>query len=136
VWDWDRPGHIKDFITRLNRIRREQPAMQQYRNLAFYRSDNDNILFYGKQTTDLKNIILMAVNLDPYEAHESYVYVPIRDLGLKSDETYQMHELITQRPYFWKGERNYIKLDPENQPVQIFRLGRWSHREDDFDYFI
>jgi len=47
-----------------------------------------------------------------------------------------MHELITQRPYFWKGERNYIKLDPENQPVQIFRLGRWSHREDDFDYFI
>jgi starch synthase (maltosyl-transferring) len=136
VWDWDRPGHIKDFIRRLNRIRREQPALREYRNLRFYQAGNDNILFYGKHTADGKNIVLAAVNLDPYEAHETTVHLPLAEFGLKPDETYQMHELITDRFYFWTGERNYVRIDPEYQPVQIFRLGRWSHREQDFDYYI
>ncbi|MBN2433454.1 MAG: alpha-1,4-glucan--maltose-1-phosphate maltosyltransferase [Acidobacteria bacterium] len=136
VWDWNRPGNIKDFIRRLNQIRREQPALQQYRNLRFYTADNDNLLFYGKHTADLKNIILMAVNLDPFEAHEATVELPLAELGLKPDETYQMHELISGRYFFWTGARNYIRVDPEYQPAQIFRLGRWSYREQDFDYFI
>src|SRR5208282_4389399 len=42
--DWNAPGNIKDIITRLNRIRRENRALQQYENLRFYESENDNIL--------------------------------------------------------------------------------------------
>ena len=136
VWDWDRPGNIKDYIARLNQIRRDQPALQHYRNLRFHRADNDNILFYVKTAEDRRNVVLVAVSLDPFRTQECLVHVPVHDLGLGEGETYQVHELISDRRYFWKGEGNYIKLDPEDQPAHIFKLLRWSHREQDFDYFI
>ncbi len=68
--DWNAPGNIKDTITRLNRIRRENRALQEYDNLRFYRSENDNVLFYGKATESRDNIVLVAVNLDPYQSHD------------------------------------------------------------------
>jgi starch synthase (maltosyl-transferring) len=136
VWDWDRPGNIKEYIARLNRIRHEQPALHQYGNIHFYQADNDNILFYGKHSAEHRNTIFVAVNLDPYRSQESSVYVPIHEYGIRHDETYQLHDLITDRRYFWRGERNFIRLDPENESAHIFRLLRWSHREQDFDYFL
>jgi len=136
VWDWDRPGNIKEYIARLNRIRREQPALHRYRNLRFYRADNDNVLFYGKSLAEPRSQVLVLVNLDPYRAQEATVHVPIQELGLRPDETYQLHDLISDRRYFWRGEANYVRLDPENEVAHIFRLLRWSHREQDFDYFL
>ena len=52
VWDWDRPGNIIDYITRINPIRREHPALQEYDNLRFYSGDDENIICYGKATPD------------------------------------------------------------------------------------
>jgi starch synthase (maltosyl-transferring) len=136
VWDWNRPGNIKEYISRLNRIRAEQPALQGYRNLRFYEADNESILFYGKASPDGRGPILVLVNLDPFRAQESSVMVPISELGLRPDETYQLHDLISDRRYFWRGERNYVRLDPENEVAHVFRLLRYSHREQDFDYFL
>src|SRR5205814_7430458 len=56
--DWDAPGNIKDWITRLNRIRKENRALHLYDNLRFYRTENDSILCYGKMTPARDNIIL------------------------------------------------------------------------------
>ena len=78
----------------------------------------------------------MAVSLNPFESQEAAVHVPIHDLGIKPDETYQLHDLITGRRYYWKGERNFVKLDPGNEPAHLFHLLRWSHREQEFDYFL
>ena len=64
--DWNAPGNIKDWITRLNKIRKENRALQFYDNLRFYHADNDAILFYGKMTAARDNIILVVVNLDPH----------------------------------------------------------------------
>ena len=136
VWDWDRPGNIVNYVAALNRVRSEHPALQRYRNLRFYEADNDNILFFGKHTGDLRSVVLVVVNLDPYSAQETMVRLPLEELGLGPDETYQMHELITDRRFFWRGEQNYVRLDPEDQPAHVLRLLRWSHREQDFDYFI
>jgi starch synthase (maltosyl-transferring) len=136
VWDWERPGHIKEHITRLNRIRLEQPALRGYRNLRFHQVDNDNLLFYSKRTEDDRNVILVVVNLDPYRVQDGLVHVPLADLEIREDETYQVHELLTDRRFFWRGEGNYVRLDPESEPAHVFRLLRWSHREQDFDYFI
>jgi starch synthase (maltosyl-transferring) len=136
VWDWDRPGNIKEYIARLNRIRADQPALHGYRNLRFYEADNESVLFYGKAGEGGRGPVLVVVNLDPYRAQESSVQVPIRELGLRADETYQLHDLISDRRYFWRGERNYVRLDPENEVAHIFRLLRYSHREQDFDYFL
>ena len=69
AWDWDRPGNIRSYITRLNKIRRENPALHEYDNLRFYGAYDDNILYYGKMTKAKDNFILIAVNLDPNGAH-------------------------------------------------------------------
>jgi starch synthase (maltosyl-transferring) len=69
VWDWDRPGNIKDYIATVNRIRRDNPALQELDNLRFYPAHDDSILFYGKMTPDRGNMVFVAVNLDPFEPH-------------------------------------------------------------------
>ena len=78
----------------------------------------------------------MAVNLDPYRIQEATVHVPIEQLRLRPDETYQVHDLLSDQRFFWRGKHNYVRLDPDHGPAHIFHLLRWSHREQDFDYFF
>ncbi|MEW5819585.1 MAG: alpha-amylase family glycosyl hydrolase, partial [Cyanobacteriota bacterium] len=136
VWDWDREGNIKDYITQINTIRRNNEALQHYNNLEFYNSDNDNILFYGKLTEDLSNIIFVVVNLDPFQKHESFIYVPIDKLNIEPDETYQVHDLLNNERYLWKGSQNFVSLDPTMKTAHILKIRKWHHRENDFDYFM
>ena len=135
VRDWQSPGNIKAYVSRLNRIRRENPAFQEYRNLRFYQADDDNILFYGKMTAARDNAILMAVNLDPFAAHSAVVHVPLDDIGVGPDETYQMHELITDTRALWRGPAHRITLDPAVEPAAIWVVRRWARREQLFAYF-
>src|SRR5262249_14732184 len=67
--DWDQPGNIRDYIARLNRIRRDNPALHDLANLRFYNAFDNNILLYGKMTPAQDNAILVAVNLDPHNGH-------------------------------------------------------------------
>src|SRR5439155_23542844 len=64
--DWDAPGNIKDWITRLNKIRKENRALHLYDTLRYYHADHDAILFYGKMTPARDTIDLVVVNLDPH----------------------------------------------------------------------
>ena len=123
--DWNAPGNIKDWITRLNEIRRENQALKFYDNLQFHRADNDAILFYSKMTTAQDNIILVVVNLDPHQRQNSYVHVPIEQFGVMEGDAYQVHDLLSDARYVWHGEQNYVELDPEIQPAHIFRIRRW-----------
>ena len=134
--DWNAPGNIKDTITRINRIRSENRALHEYGNLRFYNADSDSVLFYGKMTESRDNIILVVVNIDPYQAHDSFIDVPVEEFGWLEGETYQVHDLLTDERYLWRGTRNYVKLDPHTRPAHIFRLRRWMSREQDFDYFL
>ena len=134
--DWNTPGNIKDLITRLNRIRRENRALQEYENLRFYQSENDNILFYGKATESRDNIVLVAVNLDPYQSHDAYIHVPVEEFGWMDSDTYQVHDLLTDERYLWRGSRNYVLLNPQTKPAHVFRVRRWLSREQDFDYYL
>src|ERR1043166_6333188 len=122
--DWDAPGNIKDWITRLNEIRRQNRALHFNENLRFYDAENDAILFYGKMTPARDDIILVVVNLDPFRKQDSYVDVPIDEFGEMEGDTYQVHDLLTDARYTWHGRRNYIELDPEIQPAHIFRVRR------------
>src|SRR6202140_4054556 len=122
--DWDAPGNIKDWITRLNQIRKENRALQFYDNLRFYHADNDAILFYGKMTEARDNIILVVVNLDPHRKQNSYVDVPIHEFGSMDGDVYQVHDLLSDARYTWHGRRNYVELDPEIQPAHTFRVRR------------
>jgi starch synthase (maltosyl-transferring) len=123
--DWDAPGNIKDWITRLNTIRRQNRALQLYDNLRFYHADNEAILFYGKMTTARDDIILVVVNLDPFRKQHCFIDVPLDQFGSMEGEAYQVHDLLSDARYTWHGRRNYVELDPEIQPAHIFRVRRW-----------
>ncbi len=137
-WDVDDPASLSDYIARINEIRRENPALQHDRNLRFYPVDNDQILFYGKATPDLANIILVVVNLDPHHVQSGWVRVPIADLGLDNGPggSFQVHDLLGDARFLWQGESNFVQLDPAVSPAQIFRVRRKVKTERDFDYYF
>jgi starch synthase (maltosyl-transferring) len=120
--DWSAPGNLVEFISRINRIRRENRALQLYTNLRFYHADDPNILWYGKMTPDRDNVVFVAANLDPSATHASLVDVPLAELGLGEDQPYRMHELCGDAWYEWRGRRGYVVLDPAVDPAQIFVL--------------
>jgi starch synthase (maltosyl-transferring) len=136
VWDWDRPGNLVDYVTRINRIRRENPALHDLENLVFYEADNEHVLFYGKSTPDRRNILLVAVNLNPFQTQEARLQIPIGSCGIKPDEMYQLHNLITDQRDLVKGEVYSVRLDPQVEPATIYAVRRWTHREQEFDYFF
>ncbi len=128
VWDWDRPGNIKDLIERANHIRRENPALQEYANLEFYDSRSDAILCYGKRTPDNSNILVVVVNLDPFNIREDLVGLPLWKLGIGDGQTYQMMDLLTGEKYDWEGPENYVRLDPKKMPAHIFLLNKMKSK--------
>ena len=121
---WNAPGNIKDWIARINRIRKQNRALQMYTNLRFYQADNDSILFYGKMTPARDNIILVAVNLDPFRKENSFVYAPIEEFGQTESDEYQVYDLLNDTRYTWRGRQNYVELDPESQPAHVFLVRR------------
>lgn len=121
VWDWDRPGHIKDDIAAVNWIRRENPALQEFANLRFHTAHDDAILFYGKSTADGANKVLVAVSLDPFDAHEADIEIPLHDLGLDDGHPYEVSELLSGERHSWTGARQRIRLTPDN-PAAIYRV--------------
>lgn len=135
-WDWDSPGNLRDFIARVNKIRRENPALQTTWNLKFYPVDNEYLLFYGKTNPDRSNIILVVVNLDTAHTHSGWVDVPLDDLGLAPDQPYMVHELLSDDKFIWHGRRNYVQLDPTVFPAHIFQVRKRLRKETDFDYYF
>ncbi len=123
--DWNAPGNIKELITRLNRVRLENRALHFYDNLRFYNADNDQILFYGKMTPAKDNIIFVVVNLDIDRRQHSYIDVPVGEFGAMESDTYQLHDLLTDERFLWRGSRNYVELDPQTRPAHVFRIRRW-----------
>jgi starch synthase (maltosyl-transferring) len=122
VWDWDRPGNIKDYIARINRIRAENLALHELDNLRFYRADDDNVLFYGKMTPDRSNMVFVVVNLDPFNSHDSFIWFPLAEMGLGDSELFVAEEQLSNRRLDWRGSRQWVRLDPQTNPCEIFRI--------------
>lgn len=138
IKEWDIGNHssLKDFITRINRIRKQNPALQHNRNLRFHPVDNDQIVCYTKHTSDRSNIVLVAVNLDPHHVQSGWVELPLSKVGLDSSDPFQMHDLLSDARYLWHGQRNFIELDPQIVPAHIFCIRRKVRTERDFDYYL
>lgn len=135
-WDLDSPQSIRNVIARVNRIRRENPALQSDWSLAFHHTDNDQILCYSKQTEDESNSVLVVVNLDPYYTQAGWVDIPLERFGLDSHRAYQVHDLLNDTRYLWNGPHNYIELRHEDIPAHIFCIRRYVRTEQDFDYYM
>ena len=136
-WNLDAPDSLRDYITRVNQIRRDNPALQDNRSLEFFPTDNDLVIAYGKSTPDLANVIIVVVNLDPFHPQSAWVRLPLEKLGLPPahESPYQVHDLIGDSRYLWQGESNFVRLDPQATPAHIFRVRRKVKTECDFDYY-
>ena len=119
----------------MNQIRRENPALQTNRNLKFHHTDNDQLIAYTKSSADGSNVILTVVNLSPRHTHSGWLDLPLADFGLDTNEAYQMHDLLSDARFVWKGATNYIELNPEKTSAHIFRLRRRVRTENGVDYF-
>ena len=135
-WDWDKEGHLKDLLARLNKIRRENPALQLTRNIRFCEINNDFLLAYYKATTDYSNVIIVVVNLDTCHAQAGYLRVPLDELGIERERPYLAHDLLSDDKYIWQGETSYIELNPHQSPAHIIHIKKHMRREQDFDYFM
>jgi starch synthase (maltosyl-transferring) len=135
-WDWKHPRNIRELITNVNRIRRENPALQGTLNVRFCETDNDNIICYLKSTADRSNILLIIVSLDPFNSQECVVRVPLEDLGITPGHPYLVHDLLIDDRNIWHGERNRVTINLHVMPAKIFRIRPRLRREHDFDYFM
>ena len=135
-WDLESPDSLRELITLVNKVRRENPALQVDRGLRFHPTENDQLIAYTKSTEDLADVVLTVVNLDPHHTQVGMVTLPLEQLGIPLDRTYQAHEQLSGARYMWNGPRNYVEINPASVPGQIFRFRRRVRSEHDFEYFM
>lgn len=122
VWDLDRPGHIKDEIRRLNAIRRENPALQDFRNVVRINAYNDNIIGYAKFSPDKSNCVFCLVNLDPHNRQECAYEIPLWEWDLPDHGSLEVEDLIGGYRFTLYGKTHQIALDPYERVAVVWRL--------------
>jgi starch synthase (maltosyl-transferring) len=123
-WDLEAAHSIAPLIRAVNRARHDNPALQSNERLLFHQVDNDRLLVYSKHSADRSNIILVAINLDPFGVQGGNVHLALEPLGLGADESYQVLDLLTGTSFSWHGAHNYVQLDPQVMPAHLFQVQR------------
>jgi starch synthase (maltosyl-transferring) len=122
VRDFEQPGSLAELISRVNRIRREHPALHHDRGLAFHPTDNPELLAYSKRSVDGRDLVLVVINLDPFRMQHGFVQLPIAAWGLTPHTVIEVVDLLSAERYFWRGEWNYVRLDPEGRIAHILHV--------------
>ena len=134
-WDWERTNRLTYLITLVNRIRRENAALQMTNNITFCTVSDDAIMAYLKVSGEStapgevrlsdrpgSNRLIVVVNTDAYQRRAGWVQVPIWQLGIAPDQSYKVYDLLTGAYYTWQGGRNYVELDPYVLPMHLLRI--------------
>ncbi len=119
--DWTRTDTLAPYLSMLNRVRRDHPALHWLENIVFHDVDSPDLLAFSKRTGD--DCVLVVVNLDPHGAREATVHVDLPALGRGWEDAVLMHDEVTGADYTW-GAHNYVRLDPFVEPAHIFVVGR------------
>jgi starch synthase (maltosyl-transferring) len=122
AWDWQRPGNIVAEITALNRIRNENPAMQTHLSVRFQNVFDPNILYFVKATEDRSNIVVVAINLDPYGVHEADFEIPLWEWGRDDNASVEVTDLLDGHRFRWQGKVQHMRLDPGFNPYAVWRV--------------
>ncbi len=125
---------LSEMIGVINRIRRENVALQQNDTLKFHTTDNEQIICYSKAAAE--NAIIVIVNLDPHNPHSGNIDLDLDALRLDASRPFQVHDLLSGARFTWHSGRNFIQLNPHIVPAHIFRIRRRVRTERDFEYFL
>jgi starch synthase (maltosyl-transferring) len=133
-WEVGRPDSLAPLIKRINRIRHDNRALHDNRTLRFHWTDNELVIAYSKRGDD--GAMLIVVNLDPMHTHSAWIDIDASALGVAADESFQVHDLLGEARYRWRGGRNFVQLNPHVMPAHLFRVRRHARSEHDFEYFV
>lgn len=122
AWDYDRPGNIKAEIAMLNRIRRQNTALQSHLGLTLLNACNENVLFFEKASAGRHNVVLVAVSLDPIGVQESDIEIPLWHFGMDDGGTLDLEDLVGGSRFSFNGKWQRIRLDPGHLPFAIWRV--------------
>jgi starch synthase (maltosyl-transferring) len=120
TWDLQSEVSLAPLIAKVNRIRKESPALQRDHTLRFHDIENTNIIAYSKQYE--RNLILTVANLDVRWAQSGWVHIPLVELGLDPQQPYRVEDLLNDKTWEWQGDWNYVELNPQMTPAHIFRI--------------
>lgn len=134
-WGLDNAWSLRDFIARVNQIRREVPAFRSQGGPVFHETDNDRLLAYSRTDEATGQTVLVVANLDPHFRQSGYVSLGA-SVELEGEGLFQVHDLLGGARYLWQGRRNYVELDPQVTPAHIFVLRTTRRSERDFEYFL
>lgn len=132
IRNWAQPGNIIPEITRLNRIRKENPALQTHLGVRFYNAFDEHVLYYGKPrfaedgSDRIEDMVLVFVNLDPHAVKDAAYEVPLWEFGLGDHETIAVEDLMRGNRFTLTGKSQWIHLDPNDLPFHVWRLTRVS----------
>ena len=127
-WDLKAPHSLSEFISRVNKARRENPALQRNDGYLELEANNDALFAFAKLSEDGTNRIVSVINLDPHRTQAGWVRLPHDELGLPAGEPYEMLDLLDGARYTWRGEWNYVELNPLVLPGHLLRV-EWPPRE-------
>ncbi|WP_430910238.1 maltotransferase domain-containing protein [Methylobacterium sp. sgz302541] len=122
AWDYDRPGNIREHIVKLNRIRRDNPALWDFRNVVFTAAHNENIVAYAKTSPEGDNCVFVMVNLDPKNRQECGYEVPLWLVGQDDWGAVEVEDLLQGYRFELRGKSHVIALDPAERSCVIWRL--------------
>ena len=121
-WNWDQYTRIGDITSRVNKIRRENAALQSTWNIRFAPTTNEQMICYVKTDEVSGNQLIIVVNLDVFHTQAALVRIPLDKLGIGYDTPYQVSDLLGGGKYRWTGDFNYVELNPYQMPAHIFKV--------------
>jgi starch synthase (maltosyl-transferring) len=119
---FERADSLAETIGRINAIRAAHPALQFDRSLAFHHTDNDQLLCYSKRAEDGSDLVVVVVNLDPFHMQHGWIHLPLATWGVPPDRTFEAIDLLSEEHYYWHGEGNYVRLDPQARVAHVLAL--------------
>ncbi|MEV8368979.1 alpha-1,4-glucan--maltose-1-phosphate maltosyltransferase [Microbacterium sp. NPDC064584] len=122
-----RGDSLAPYLTRLNQIRREHPALRQLRNISVHWSDDDAILVFSKRIdaalspSGHADTIIVVANVDPHSVRQTMVHLDTRVWGVPSGTPFEVEDLITGEHWTW-SDHNFVRLDAFTEPVHILHV--------------
>jgi starch synthase (maltosyl-transferring) len=122
--DWNQADSLRELIARVNHIRRDQPALQTNATLNFHNTDNPHFLWFSKSVLgsggSRASRVFVVANTDPHWTQHGWVQMPIWEMGIGERDRYVVEDLLDGARYTWRGEWNYVKLDPAEKVAHVF----------------
>jgi starch synthase (maltosyl-transferring) len=130
--DWNQADSLRELIARVNEIRHRHAALQQNATLTFHNTDNPQFLWFSKsvperserserpERSERSERVFVVVNTDPHWTQRGWVQVPIWEMGISPTTPYSVEDLLDGARYVWRGEWNFVRLDPAERVAHIF----------------